>query len=59
MSDALGDPANPVSMTLLQQKAETLMRAAGAPDDRIEQIIAASLALRGGGSIDAFVQTLP
>lgn len=57
--DALGDPENPVSMTLLQHKAETLMRAANAPDDRIEQIVAAALALPTGGPLDAFVEALP
>lgn len=51
VSDALGDPENPVSAGQIEQKARTLMAAGGASSKQIDSIVSATLALPTGGTV--------
>ena len=58
VADALGDPENPVSAEQIVAKARRLMAAGGASADPVDRIIAATLALPDGGTLDALSQAL-
>jgi 2-methylcitrate dehydratase PrpD len=59
IADALGDPENPLSDSLLVEKARTLILSGGLKPDRAEAIIAATLALPDGGWLEKLGEALP
>ncbi|NHO67218.1 MmgE/PrpD family protein [Aestuariicella hydrocarbonica] len=59
VSDAWGDPENPLSGEELTDKANTLMRAAGVPEAQRQQLINATLALPDANSLDPWLQQWP
>jgi 2-methylcitrate dehydratase PrpD len=59
VSDALGDPEQPLVPAAVESKARMLMEAAGLDSRRIEAIIERAGALAGGGSLSALTMLLP
>jgi 2-methylcitrate dehydratase PrpD len=59
VTDALGDPGNPVADETVVDKARQLMTAAGLPDAKAEAIVRKTLALGRGGSIEEVTELLP
>ena len=58
VTDALGDPANPVDEARVVAKARELMSAAGFVTERIDGIVSACARLATGGTLDALTQHL-
>lgn len=59
ISDALGDPANPLDEEKIIAKARMLMTAAGARPADQDRAIAAAFDLAGGAPVTAFLDCLP
>jgi 2-methylcitrate dehydratase PrpD len=59
VTDALGDPGNPVGDETVIAKAQELMTVAGLPTAKAEAIVEKTLALGRGGTIDAVTELLP
>ncbi len=59
VSDALGDPGNPVDDARVIAKARQLMEAAGLPAARIDSIVQKTRALADGGTLAALTALLP
>jgi 2-methylcitrate dehydratase PrpD len=59
VTDALGDPANPLPRAAIIDKAKTLLGAAGLAPGTIDNLVAAALGLAAGGTLRALAETLP
>ena len=59
VTDALGDPGNPVGDDTVITKARELMAVAGLPAAKVEAIVQKTLALGRGGTIDDVTELLP
>lgn len=59
ITDALGDPANPLPEAAIVDKAKTLLRAAALAPSAIDTLVTAALRLAKGGTVRALAEALP